>query len=699
MISAKLSEPNGVPAGPQRILVVDDDKSLRRYAVNVLGGDGLDVLEASGGEQALAIIGRERLDAILLDIKMPGMDGLETCRRIRDMPGGGQIPIIMATGLNDKRAVDAAYGAGATDFVVKPINWPILKRRIRFTIRACAMTEVLQTNAGQNDGLLTAIPDAVLNLDAFGCVDEVRLPAVGWPAGEQLFRVGETLVESLPAPANELAREALQSISDGYSEAKFEFSAQTPHGERSFEVYLAPAGRGSVIGLVRDFTERRKAEAEIHRLAYFDKVTGLPNQDHLMHFLRTHLREGYYSRNLLTLLRLEMGGLDNARALLGRQRAEELVTMYALRLQGLIEDECMGGRHNGLEPLVGRVGDAGFALLRDDLKREEDQRTFAQRVHDQMSGNYLFDDYDIGIFTRVGVATLEKDPDADLGEFFDQAETAMSLADNGPCYYTSGTGRQQRERAYLYKQLQSAVHNGDLHLDYQPKVDTHSGELLGVEALARWHHPILGVIPPARFIPMAEESGLILTIGELVLEKACRQSRSWRQAGHSVVPIAVNFSGHQFSQHGLMNNVLGIMSANGIGGGQIEIELTESVAMEQCNEVNRVLKQLNEIGIRTAIDDFGTGYSSLNNLRQFQFHTLKIDRSFVADLAENPSARSIIEGIISMGHALGMEVVAEGVEEDHQLDYLREQGCDLIQGFLTGRPVSGSDIQGMLVPA
>lgn len=694
-----LSRQTKKPSGSRRILVVDDDKSLRRYAVNALGGNDMEVLEASSGEQALAIFGRESLDAILLDIRMPGMDGLETCRRIRAMPGGSQIPILVATGLHDKQAVDAAYDAGATDFVVKPINWPILQRRIRFTIRARATTEALQTNAGQNDGLLTAIPDAVLNLDLSGNVVEVRLPAVGWSAGEQLFQVGESLAETLPEPAKPRARQALQSINAGQSEAKFEFSAESPQGERDFEVYLAPAGRGSVIGLVRDFTERRKAEAEIHRLAYFDKVTGLPNQDHLMNYLRGSLRQDTPGHNLLTMLRLEMGGLDNARGLLGRQRAEELVTMYALRLQGLLEDEGLSHRRNGTEPLVGRVGDAGFALVRNDLQREEDRRTFAQKVHGHMSGSYLFDDYDIGIATRVGVATLEKQPNADLYEFFDQAETAMSLADNGPCYYSSGTCRKRRERAYLHKQLQTAVHNGDLYLDYQPKVDSRSGELLGVEALARWNHPTLGLIPPSRFIPMAEESGLILPIGELVLEKACRQSRSWRQAGQSVVPIAVNFSGHQFSQHGLIDSILGTMSANGLGEGQIEIELTESVAMEHSKEVNRVLDQLNEIGIRTAIDDFGTGYSSLNNLRQFEFHTLKIDRSFVADLAENPSVRSIIEGIISMGHALGMQVVAEGVEEDHQLDYLREQGCDLIQGYLTGRPVSGNDIQGMLLPA
>jgi len=195
-----------------------------------------------------------------------------------------------------------------------------------------------------------------------------------------------------------------------------------------------------------------------------------------------------------------------------------------------------------------------------------------------------------------------------------------------------------------------------------------------------------------QFIPLAEENGLILPLGEFVLEEACRQNRTWRRSGRASVPIAVNFSGHQFSQKGLVESMMTTLGNYDIGDGEIEIELTESVAMEHCSGISSVLHELRDIGIRTAIDDFGTGYSSLNNLRQFQFHTLKIDRSFVADLDNKPIAPSIIRGIIDMGHALGMQVVAEGVEKDHQLNYLREQGCDLVQGYLTGRPVRPEDI-------
>jgi len=334
--------------------------------------------------------------------------------------------------------------------------------------------------------------------------------------------------------------------------------------------------------------------------------------------------------------------------------------------------------------------------VRDDLCEGAALQAFAERVHEHMAGSYTLGDHEITITARLGIATLDKQPDADAGGLFDQAEMAMVQSHSAPAFYSSKTGDQRRDRSRLMKELQCAVRNGDLHLEYQPKVNSADRGLVGVEALARWDHPTRGTVSPGVFIPLAEESGLILQIGEFVLEEASRQSQQWSRAGRSVVPIAVNFSAHQFCRKGLLEGVMATLANYGLGEGKIEIELTETVAMEQCAGIGLVLQQLHDIGIRIAIDDFGVGNSSLNNLRQFQFHTLKIDRSFIADLGHKRSARPLVSGIIGMGHALDMQVVAEGVEEAHQLDYLREQRCDLIQGYFTGRPVSGKRIEKML---
>ncbi|MDH5501070.1 MAG: bifunctional diguanylate cyclase/phosphodiesterase [Gammaproteobacteria bacterium] len=414
----------------------------------------------------------------------------------------------------------------------------------------------------------------------------------------------------------------------------------------------------------------------------------------LQQYVSQKVQQPATARERIALLRLELRGLDHARSLLGNRRADELLNMCAQRLQQLIDvpGKSAGAAHS----LVGRVSDAGFAVVRDDLSEETALQTFAERMHAHMASSYTLGDYEIVITGRLGIATLTKQPGADAGALFDQAEMAMAQSLSGPAFYSHKTSEQRRDRARLVRELQGAVGNGDLHLEYQPKVDSATRRLLGLEALVRWNHPTRGAVPPGEFIPLAEESGLILPIGEFVFEEACRQSREWRRAGHSVVPIAVNFSGHQFSMKGLVQSIERQLADYGIGEGEIEIELTESVAMEHCAGIHLLLQDLHQIGIRTAIDDFGTGYSSLNNLRQFQFHTLKIDRSFVGDLNRNPSARSIIRGIIEMSHALGMQVVAEGVEEDHQLDFLRDQRCDVIQGYLTGRPARADVIQPLL---
>lgn len=256
--------------------------------------------------------------------------------------------------------------------------------------------------------------------------------------------------------------------------------------------------------------------------------------------------------------------------------------------------------------------------------------------------------------------------------------------------------RQNINRTRMANELGRAVDNGELHLLYQPKVDAKSGNVIGVEALLRWQRPDRGTVLPSEFIPLAEESGLILAIGEYVLYEACRQSRRWSDTGCRAVPIAVNFSGHQFKQRDLVKRTQDTLHTHSVGYENIEVELTESVALKNRARVQAILGELKELGIKTAIDDFGTGYASFSILRRFQFHTLKIDRSFVSDLNRTPNSGSVVVGMINLGHALKMRVVAEGVEEKHQLDFLRNQNCDAIQGYLTGRPVSGDVIQTLL---
>jgi predicted signal transduction protein with EAL and GGDEF domain len=498
-----------------------------------------------------------------------------------------------------------------------------------------------------------------------------------------------------------VAEAAMDGICRGAKQTSFEFVSDTQGGERCFEVYLAPGGSDSIVALVRDYTERCRAQAEIRKLEHFDQVTGLPNGDMLHKRLSDMVKAGLPAAVRIVVMRLEVSGLDYARSLLGNRQADVLIQMCAERLRHSIEPE--GGAELGARCLVGRIRDAGFLIVRDDLDDDAPLHQFAQRVLDRVTGSYIVGDYEISVDARLGIAVTPGNQVTDAGDLFDRAELAMGEGKSTPVFWSTKIRDRWRDRAHLTRELQTAVSNGDLHLEYQPKVDSVNEyqpkvdsvnrRLVGVEALARWQHHSHGAISPGVFIPLAEENGLILSIGEFVVEEACRQIRVWNGSGRMAVPVAVNFSGHQFNKQGLLGSLKRVLGNYAVAEGGIEIELTETVAMHSCTGIEKVLQDMHDIGIHTAIDDFGIRHSSLDNLRKYRFDTLKIDRSFTSDLQRSASSRSLISGIIGMGHALGMIVVAEGVEREEQLDFLREQHCDLIQGYLTGRPMPPDAIE------
>lgn len=680
----------------QTVLVVDDDVLMRRLAKQVLGSFGMQVVEAGSGEEALDVFAHTDIDTVLLDLRMPGMGGFEACRRIRSQSRGRFLPIIVASGLDDCEAVEAAYDAGATDFAAKPLDWTQLKHRIRYTANARAMAEELALSNARRHGLLRTLRDTVISLDRAGRVLSTNANPAAAAEVESLFPVGGHFADGLPEPTRGHACAALQDLGEEAGHLSVEFELQHAEGPLAYELSLAPAGSGEFVATLRDLTARRRAEEEVRRLAYYDPVTGLPNRAWLRAFINDRLPEDARPGSITTLLHVDLRGMEYTRSLLGSELANQLIARFAEKLVDVAVPGAPADTPASAAGCVGRVSDSGFVVLRDDLDSEEFAQEFADRLQRAVDGSYTLGDYEIKVATRIGVSMSAGQDEANADRLLDQAATASAGLSSGHAFYSNRATERWRQRVKMVSNLQVAVDNGEFHLEYQPKVDTVSRELRGLEALLRWNHPEHGAISPGVFIPLAEESGLILPIGEFVLEEACRQSRRWNAAGHGRVPIAINFSGHQFSKKGLVGGFKRTLDAHDVSSGEIEIELTETVAMENCLGITDLLKQLRELGIRAAIDDFGTGYSSLDNLRRFDFHTLKIDRSFIADIGSNPSAGSIIRGIISMSHALGLQVVAEGVEDQYQLDFLKSQHCDQVQGFFTGRPTLPGEIEKML---
>ncbi len=681
-------------AHKSRVLVVDDNKALRLYTRKVLEKHGFFVCEANNGYQALLAIRANNFDAILMDIHMPGMDGYTACLEIRHRLPDEFLPIIVITAENDNVAIKRAFEHGATDFVTKPVNWLKLRNRMLYLMNARTTAKDLVSTQNYRNALIDTIPDNLLRLNGDGLILDMKSPHSGFNLGQPQSLIGQRIYDFLPQSAAALFKESIVRILSGQGTQNFEFAIEQTGQCFYLEVRLVFAGNQEIVALLRDFSDRHQAEEKIKQLAYYDKITGLPN----LELIRQNIyQEIAANTKMLSLTRLSLLGFDYVKSVLGRERSNQFKGMMAARLASTAAENINTTMQR--QPIVGQVSESDFTIIGADFNSQAELLNFAKRLSNAMEEKFAFEGNEFKLVSRMGIAIHSNNNNSE-NNLLEKSEMALEQAVKskhlGPLLYCDAIGQKSVKKSLMAKALKTALDNGDLFLNYQPKVNASTRELTGVEALLRWTMPERGVISPAEFIPLAEESGLILSIGEFVLYEACRQSRLWSDLNLNVVPIAVNFSGHQFNQQNFVDNILTTFNRYSLDKKRIEVELTESVAIDNSTRVRSILAKLSELGINTAIDDFGTGYSSLSSLRTFNFNTLKIDRSFVSELNIVPSASAIVRGIITMGHALNMQVVAEGVEEQHQLDFLHKNNCDVIQGYLTGRPVSGDAIQAML---
>lgn len=678
------------------VLLVDDDRPSLNQACAVLSARGIRVTAAESGSSALEMLDQQDFDAILIDVRMPGMNGYEVCRRIRQLKQGEFLPIIMLTGSNDRKAVEAAFEAGATDFESKPANWLKLHQRVTYLMNMRSLTHELDHTRSHRNALIDTIPDNLLLLDSAGQVIQIKSAFSGFHIGLLGIEVGDYIHHGLDTPSMPALRKAFQSVTRGASVEPVEIELSRDAKAYYLEVRMVYAGPDRVVALIRDFSERKRAEDEIRRLAYFDPDTGLPNASLLQEQMMQKLENEHACERPVVVVNLALVGLDYAQNVLGPARSQQLLAEASTRVcQVLDKDRSV----LNLEwSLIGSNNQSGF-LVCSDIPHTKVLPDLVRDLNHGIEQPFFLDDYEITLSARTGVSVYPQDdssPEKLIEKSFIAMQHTGDDAQSRVAYYSTDSHSQIMHRARLSAKLRSAMQNGDLNLAYQPKVDTSSGRLIGVEALLRWHDDDYGQVSPAEFIPLAEANGLILPLGQYVLEKACEQSRGWLDDGLDILPIAVNFSAHQLNHRDLLSKLKKTLARFRLDHQHIEIELTESVAFNQSGSVSSMLNELDALGFRLSIDDFGTGYSSLSRLTHLPFHTLKIDRSFLAEFDRTNGADCIIEGIIHMAHALDMKVVAEGVEQEHQLAFLRERNCDVVQGYLTGRPMPSSDLEKLI---
>jgi PAS domain S-box-containing protein len=701
---------------PRRALIADDDPVVRMLAARALEALGFRVEEVEDGDSALRSIDRERPDIVILDVEMPGMDGFETCRTLRLREAGGEIPVLIATGLTDAETIDRAFQAGATDFIKKPIDWQLLQHRVRFLMRAHGAFQELRHTLLD----LSSSQDRLANAQRIA-----KLGNWEWTPGnsqmlwsDEVYRVlgveerteGATLEAFLsvvhPDDRNLLEKAMLDSASERKAWA-LDHRIVRPGGEQRVVRQQAevvdglPGTAEHVSGTIQDVTDRKRAEEQIVQLAYYDDLTTLPNRRMLEEKLSHALERARRREEPSALLILNLDRFKRINDTLGYGHGDDVLKAVANRLVTCLRAPDVRPRAEATLPIsrvggdtlpISRVGGDEFAVVLTVIRSSEDAAHVARRILEAMRRPFLLSGQELVMSASIGIAVHPGDGE-DAETLIRNANTAMHHAKEAGReiyqFFSSSMNERAMRNLNLENRLRGAADRGELSLHYQPQRDARSGRIVGVEALLRWPSWEFGTVNPSEFIPLAEEVGLIESLGEWALREACAQCRRWRDEGVTEPRVAVNVSSRQLRRADLPETVARALSEFDVPPTDLELEITESALLGDEPEILEILESLKRLGVRVALDDFGTGYSSLSHLARFPIDTLKIDRSFVREIGRESQSGAIIAAVVAMAHRLGLEVVAEGVETAEQEAFLRDEGCDALQGYRVGRPVDG----------
>lgn len=442
------------------------------------------------------------------------------------------------------------------------------------------------------------------------------------------------------------------------------------------------------VGVSSDISERVAAQERIRQLAYFDSLTNLPNRRLLQDRAEQALASAEREKKQIALLFVDLDHFKTINDSLGHSAGDALLSEVARRLQSCVRRM----------DTVARLGGDEFVVLLTDVTIEGATEVARKLIY-RVARPYQIENHELRVTPSLGISVFPQDG-RDFESLLKHSDTAMYRAKesgrNGYQFFASEMNVAAIERLTLENSLRQGIERGEFVLHYQPQIDLASGRIVGAEALVRWRHPQLGLVPPGKFIPVAEVSGLIVMIGEWVLAEACRQNRAWQQAGLPAISVAVNISAVQFRSGRIEDNVAAVLADTGLVPELLELELTEGIVMAGAEATVETLQRISNMGVKLAIDDFGTGYSSLSYLKRFPIDRLKIDQSFVRDIVTDTDDWAISSAIISMGHSLRLKVIAEGVEHVEQLEMLRRQGCDEVQGYYFSVPLPADDFAALL---
>jgi diguanylate cyclase (GGDEF)-like protein/PAS domain S-box-containing protein len=687
-----------------RILVVDDQPVNVQLLDYLLKTTGYEFVDSTTDPNQVVELHREKhYDLIILDLHMPGMDGFQVMEQLKPIEQGAWLPVLVVTAEPEMKL--AALKAGARDFISKPFDTVEVMARIRNLLEVRLLHRETSEYGARMErtvaertaelarfrGAMDATADAIFLIDAA----DMAMCDVSDGACRMLGFSRDALLRIDPVALGLGTREQLERLLHGDGAPREHDVVETEllraGGQGAVPVEIGWQMRRSgddrmLIAVARDISERLQAQQRMKHLAHYDALTGLPNRSLFFQNLRDAIELAREKQWCIAVLFISLDRFKMINDSLGSALGDELLRQFSTRLVRCVR----------LRDTVGRLGGDEFALILTMTREQQDEAAHvANDIREALRPAFDLHGQQAALTASIGIAMYPDDA-TDPGTLVRYADTAMVRAKeagrDGYRFFTAGMNVQVLARLDLELALRGALEDNQFVLHYQPKMDLNTGRVSGVEALLRWNRPGYGLVYPAEFVPVMEETGMVVRVGDWIVDEACRQVAEWNANGARDIRVAVNVSSRQFVEGDLERVVRAALDRHGVEPGLLELELTESALMSNAEHTIEVLSSLKQLGIKIAIDDFGTGYSSLAYLKRFPIDKLKIDIAFVRDIITNPDDAAIAQAIINMAHSLHMLVIAEGVESRAQMAYLRRNRCDEIQGFHFARALEPAEL-------
>ena len=695
-------------AAKQLVLVVDDDTITRALARETLEQGDFAVEEAEDGEAGLAAFERLRPGIVLLDVMMPELDGFEACAALRGLEGGEHIPVLMMTGLDDAESINRAFEVGATDFITKPIAWPMLVHRVRYLLRANrAFLDLAQSEARlANAQRIAKLGHWEWDLATNHVQRSDEIYTIVGRTRNELLATHQAFLDVLHMDDRPLFDEAIEGALRRGQPFSMDFRVVRPDGSIRIvhqQSELEYDGAGNIrrmLGTTQDITERKRAEEQIRQLVLYDSLTGLPNRNLFKEQLTHALTRAGRSGEMLAVLLLDLNRFKRVNETLGYQFGDALLRETANRLTKTLRQADYVARHDPDDAvMVAHQGADEFSVLLAGIDEVQDVNKVVRRILEVVSQPFDLGGNEVVLGANIGIAIHPLDGQ-DAEGLQNNARTAMYYANqqgrDNYQFYNKQMNASAIENLALEASLRKALEKHEFVLHYQPKSNLADGSIGGLEAVIRWNDPETGIVPPARFIPLLEETGLILDVGRWAIHKALEDYKEWSAKGLRPPRIAVNVSSIQLRQKDFADVVRNALNGSHDGAHGLDLEITESLLMEDIEGNIGKLRAIRDMGVDIAIDDFGTGYSSLGYVARLPVQCLKIDRSFIVTMLNDSDTMALVRMIVSLAQTLRLKVVAEGVETEEQANALRILKCDQAQGYLYSKPLSFTEMTALL---